>query len=274
MLKLTIIVVLYEKSRLESKTLRTIINQKNINRDEVYLTLNIYDNTATPQLDSHDISLFNSLFQKVNYYHDGFNHPLSNIYSKELKNTQSDYLLVLDDDTALPEQYLSKFYTSYQKSEDEDKAVFVPKVVVNKKPFSPYHSWLFFSINASDRLAVLNLDVYAINSGIFLPVSLLRCFDYPSYTKFYGTDTVLFEYINHRKIKIIIMDVIVCHDLSFHPEADLDRYVSSLLKVIVFWRAHYRKSLLKYLLLNVYTSYLIIKIFLKKHRFVNLFSVK
>nr|WGN91638.1 glycosyltransferase class 2 [Aeromonas sobria] len=272
MIKLTILVVLYEKTRLESKTLQSIVNQNNINGNEICITLNIYDNSEAPQLDNHDISFFNAFFQKVNYHHDGFNHPLSNIYTNELKNTQSDYLLVLDDDTALPEKYLYKFCMDLQKF--GEKTVFVPKVVVNKKPFSPYHSWLFFSINASDRFAALNLDTYAINSGIFLPVSLLKHFDYPDYAKFYGTDTVLFEYINHRKIKITIMDVIVFHDLSFHPEADLDRYISSLLKVIAFWKAHYRKSFLKYLLLNVYTGFLIVKIFLKKHRFVNLFSAK
>ncbi|MCH7371158.1 glycosyltransferase [Aeromonas sp. MR16] len=270
-LNLCVVVVIYNKSFFNSKTLQSLLYQKYV-KDYLYITLNIYDNSVDAKIKTNDIIALNENFSKVNYNHDGFNHPLSVIYEREFKKDGGDYVLLLDDDTTLPGNYFEAFFLQYKKY--GDGVVFVPRITINGKLFSPYHSWLFISKPINSNHQGQSHGISAINSGVYIPkTKKIESFKYPEYTTFYGTDTVLFEYINRENICIVTMGISVSHDLTFHPSSEIDKYMLSLSKVVCFWKAHYKKNIFSYIMLFFYLLFLTVKLSLKTRKFINLFNM-
>ncbi|PMG83498.1 glycosyltransferase [Vibrio breoganii] len=268
-ISLKIIVVLYNKRMGQSDSLLTLMKQ-DIDPN-VVIYLDIHDNSPVSHITSENIQLIkNTLKCEVNYNHDPSNSGISKIYANAIKSAAQkslDYVLMLDDDTCLPSSFIDTFYQA--KLTNKSEYIFVPKVYCNENHFSPYRArFVFTKPYDSIGLAQFN-NVSAINSGTFLPVNkIILEFRYPDYCDFYGTDTVLFEYANKKNIGIFVLDTILHHDLSFHPD-NTSKYLVSLDRVIKFWRRHYARGLSQ-LLLELYLILLSVKLSIKYKRVIKL----
>ncbi|UAL42639.1 hypothetical protein K8B83_17685 [Shewanella inventionis] len=270
-MNIKIVVVLFNKKLNESKTLVTLTSQVQAVLEKKH-QLNIYDNSKLPCLNSSDLKLLESNYY-VNYKHNKNNLPLSTIYKEQFDLLSSDeYLLLLDDDSKLPDDYISNFISTRKTLSSLSGIVFVPKVITHSSLISPYKSFFVFSKPYNSN--GFSEKVFAMNSGIFIPkFNDLNLFVYPEYAKFYGTDTVLFEFLHFRKVKIYVLDSYIQHDLSFHPDNDKVQYLSSLVKVICFWREHYSFGLISQFFFKVYLFMLSIKLSIKYKTLINLFNI-
>lgn len=268
-MRIKIVVVLFEKKLHESLSLSSLLKQENLSC--LNIDLNIYDNSPDACLSDDDIQELSKKYL-VSYKHTPENIPLSRIYGEEFSHYQdADYILLLDDDSKLPENYLCFFY-SQQKSKGRE-AVYVPKISVHNKLLSPYRSYFVFSNPIEYSFSGANNRLTAINSGVFVPLSYEQTlFKYPKYCQFYGTDSVLFEYFHKKSIDIYVLDAYIEHDLSFHPNSDEKTYLKSLNNVIRFWRAHYKKTVFWNVLLKVYMLFLSVKLSIKFRKIINLFK--
>lgn len=266
MVSLKVIVVLYNKGLDTSSSINSILKQVNI-KGVLDLSLSIYDNSPTAMINECDLSRIKARIN-TSYYHDGNNYGLNVIYETEFKNLVSDYLLILDDDTCLPENYLERFLLI--QKENNFGCIFVPNIIVHNKSISPYKSWLFLSRPVGVSFYGPCNNVCAINSGIFVPrIDVIKKYQYPHYAQFYGTDTVFFEFVKAKNIPIISMGISVEHDLSFHPKGDNDKYHSALFKVVRFWKSHYQKNKFHLMLLYFYLIYISVRETLKSKKIIN-----
>lgn len=269
-LKLKIVVVLFEKRFDSSKTLVSLLMQDY--SESISPSLCIYDNSSVKQLTNIDLKELNKKFI-VEYLHTPENKSLAAIYEDNFsKERHAHFFLLLDDDSQLPVNYLDVFYKEYNAHISEN--VFVPVVKVKNKIYSPYTEFFVLSRAVSEMSkGASDRNLTAINSGVFIKRELVETFHYPDYAQFYGTDTVLFEYIRKTKNAVHILPVDIDHDVSFHPEAEMEVYLRSLKQVTKFWNEHYvGKGITYRIFLYSYLIYLSFKNSLKTKSFINLFS--
>ncbi|WP_368168889.1 MULTISPECIES: glycosyltransferase [unclassified Aeromonas] len=266
MTSIKIVIVLYNKKIVDSASINSILKQK-YSKDNICVSLSIHDNSPLAMINDNELSEIGREL-KVSYIHDGNNNGLNVIYEAEFKNFDSDYILILDDDTSLPYDYLDKFHQAQQ--EFGTKSIFVPKVIVFDKLVSPYKSWLFFSRAIRDLVHGTCKNIYAINSGVFLPnIKEIKNYSYPPYVSFYGTDTVLFEYVHSADIPVVVMDSRIQHELSFHPKGNSEQYHRALFNVVRFWKSHYGKNIFHLIILYAYLFYLSFRESVKNKKLIN-----
>jgi hypothetical protein len=268
-MRIHITVVLFNKKLNESNTLISLISQDQSLFDSKY-NLTIYDNSQYPCLSVLELSELER-FYEIDYKHNMSNEPLSIIYKEQFDLLlEEEYLLILDDDSKLPNNYIVNFIETRSNLLNVGKVVFVPKVITHMSLISPYNSFFVFSrpLNANG----FHGNIFAINSGVFIPkLDELQIFRYPEYAKFYGTDTVLFEFFHKSNVNIFVLDIFIQHDLSFHPKNSKEVYLSSLFKVIDFWRSHYAVGFIMPFSLNIYLFLLSVKLSFKYKSLINLF---
>ncbi|MBX9564208.1 hypothetical protein LEO78_14025 [Aeromonas hydrophila] len=271
MLSLKAVIVLYNKKIADSASITSIFKQHSW-MENIKLSVSIYDNSENAMISESELLYLKTVLD-VNYIHDGSNRGLNVIYESEFRNLNTDYILLLDDDTFLPSNYLSIFFDSHNIN--ASNSIYVPKIYSFEKIISPYRTFLFLSKSIDNNISGVHRDIHAINSGVILPnINEIKCYQYPQYVKFYGTDSVLFDYINQLKIPIVVLDCKVNHDLSFHPLGDFDKYQKALRNVICFWREHYSSNTIHLAFLFCYLLYLSFKLSCKKRKLINLFKFK
>ncbi|PTO68216.1 hypothetical protein [Vibrio splendidus] len=272
-MKLVIIVVAFNKSVSESKSLLSLISQKNINKN-LCIDLHVYDNSPVKKIDVNDLVNSNHNFN-VDCVWDGRNKTLREIYSDVISscNSSVDYFLFLDDDSELNRSYISNFHSTYINEicgcNLSHRPVIIPKIVFNGSVYSPYKPFIFTSRPYEGSFGFVE-GLHAINSGIFVPNSpIIRKFAYPDYADFYGTDTVLFEFLNQKEYPVYYIDSEIDHDISFSIVNGFDVYIPRLKLVVKFWRSHYNKPHTR-MILELYILILSIKLSIKFRKIVYL----
>lgn len=208
---LAAVLVLYKCNIADSHSFRTFMRAVQVAGIEVPLL--IYDNSPLPQLT--DVSQMPG----VTYHHDSSNGGLVAAYNFASKGCESSgvkWLLLLDQDTALPETYLQVFLQTVPLAQPECVA-FVPRVRINGRVSSPKRFIL-----TRPRLSVSSTfsgpvreEIVAINSGMFVNVEHLRCSGgYPAH---YHLDAVDFWFCASAYAAgkyMHVLDSTVDHSLS------------------------------------------------------------
>ena len=127
---LLIILVVYKRRLEECEAFQSILK---MHKSGQLLNLFVYDNSPEPQ------RIFNYQGLSIIYKHDSQNSGLSkayNIGAVQAKNDKLDWILLLDQDTILPANILSKYHFAIH--ERPNIRLFVPILMLdNKKIFSP-----------------------------------------------------------------------------------------------------------------------------------------
>lgn len=179
----------------------------------VHVPLIVYDNSPEPQ------AVGSWLSAEVTYFHNASNGGLVGAYNFALdrcRATGVPWLLLLDQDTSLPEPYLRAFF-SVVRSASRECAAFVPRVRINGRLSSPKRFIL-----TRPRLPMkatftgqAREEIVAINSGMFVSVEHLRARgNYPSH---YWLDAVDFWFCADTYAcgkHLYVLDVSVDHVLS------------------------------------------------------------
>lgn len=216
-MKVTIValVVVYGIPPIQTPSIQSLIN---CSKSGCKLKIIIWDNSPTPQ--DHDIS---SHGIEAQYISTPENINLSTIYNSVISNyiEKEDYLLLLDQDSNLPYDFLFKNVEAVKSNSDVN--LFLPLVHANNRWVSPLSyicGWGKYW--KSPRLGLISPQgICAINSGMLISAKyLMRTFSgYDERLRFYGTDTqFMLEYMDTQS-NLYVVNSTLEHDLSFFSDA-------------------------------------------------------
>ncbi|MGL4446937.1 MAG: glycosyltransferase family 2 protein [Aeromonas sp.] len=134
-MKKTFLIIFYNKSWFESDTLNSLIRSE-VDFSECELVL--WNNG--PQINnSNDLAGIKSKFKQIITYQSQINFSLSRIYNYVIERHADDYLIILDHDTGLSDQYLTDV-VAYSGA-----SLAVPRVVLKNN--NPQREELYNSFN-------------------------------------------------------------------------------------------------------------------------------
>lgn len=243
-MKITMVVVLYKLKPEESKTFQTlkqIIEFKNGSFKEIELIL--YDNSPT----KHDFTPLHYEGIHITYYHDPRNLGIAAAYNyawSVAKGNNSKWLLLLDHDTELTQEY---FHSIHNLSDIPEKVVaIVPKINSENMMISPVYSDTLRPLKEERPTAgVQDRSVMAINSGALLSVDFIN--EMNGFNEDFALDYLdhwIFFKIYEKERKVLLLDVSLEHELSVldYTRVSLQRYQSILDSEVKFYR-NYKKEL-------------------------------
>lgn len=193
---LNALIVIYNKSCIESTTFKFISNySKKIN-------IIVFDNST--------IDYGNKEYCEANgisYYTVNKNIGLSRAYNfvlNKIKLDKSDYLLILDDDTTLNDEYIKEVLESINENNAD---ILLPIVMSNKKIISPSNIQFECRVKQIENLDEINLNkITAINSGMVVRTSV---YNYVLYNEDMFLDYVDHDFmskIREKRMKIKILN--------------------------------------------------------------------
>lgn len=237
---MTAVVVLYRLRPAQSPTIATLARSYQLLRqDRLKLELFIYDNS--PQSQPLDVRLPFA----HRYVHDPLNGGLAAAYNLALYSDPQDperWLLLLDQDTALPEDFLEQSLKALEKiGPDQQVAAAVPRIFQEGRPISP-------AIITTGRVSpvkeigegIAREGLTAINSGVLVRKNFLR--EIKGFNPKFKLDYLdhwLFSEIGRIGKSVYVTGAVVKHDLSVsHIESRVskDRYLSILDSETLFYR--------------------------------------
>jgi len=224
-MKICAVVVLYTCLIKDSKTLNSLLLnfEKEVSLFEKF-KLVIYDNGANDQNASAKMP-----FGYI-YFHNPKNEGLAVAYNFALKEASDegyDWLLLLDQDSFLPTNFVSQLFLHLTKvSENESITAIVPKMRYQNFIFSPSQI-LFGGISRPiDRnfIGIYTGNVFAIGSGSLVKVSFMN--QVYGFNEFFWIDFLdrwLYKVISKSGGKVYVSDIIIDHELSI---LNYDKYMN------------------------------------------------
>ncbi|WP_066055806.1 glycosyltransferase [Robertmurraya korlensis] len=245
-MKITLVVVLYKKTLMESKTINTLLNSsfgKAELKDSVQII--IYDNS--PEKQSVDSEVFTGL--DVRYIHDNRNMGLATAYNLALESSithKSEWLLLLDHDTDITEDYANEIL-GLEKL-DESVVAVVPKIISNDVMISPVYSETLRPLQ-TDRpdVGLQEIPVMAINSGSLIKVDFLKKIG--GFNLQFPLDYLdhwLFHKVFDQGGKVWVLHSTLTHDLSVmdYNQISLPRHKSIIDSEVYFYK-NFKTSMYK-----------------------------
>lgn len=218
-MKLLALIVVYGCEPIETPSICSLVRCW---RGEPNLRIIIWDNSPIP----HEVD-WNTLDQNGEYVSTPENLGLSTIYNRVIEQhlQQGEHLLLLDQDSELPTDFLKKVATAIDMHPSVD--LFLPMVRANNRWASPVTYFCGWGRQWRSGMAgsMSSKRVCAINSGMIISSSYLHG-SFPGYDerlRFYGTDTqFMLDYMDNRT-QLHVLDTIIMHDLSFFSGPSVKR---------------------------------------------------
>lgn len=224
-MNIIIVVVLYNCLLSKSNTVQSLMaipfnkNSKGFNVKVI-----IYDNgldCPQEQLPSHD---------HIEYFASSVNRGLSAAYNyalREARETNADWLLLLDQDTKLPVDYFENLYEAVSADALNPNIVaVVPKMHYQDVFFSPSKVLYAGIMRPLDQsfLGVYGKEIFAICSCSLLRVDFLK--EIGGFSQDYWLDSLdrwLYKKVYILKRQVLVTDIVVEHELSV---MDFDKFIS------------------------------------------------
>jgi glycosyltransferase involved in cell wall biosynthesis len=236
----TAVIVLYRLAINESPAFRSVMDAREMLNPRIG-TVNVllWDNSPTPQWQL-------SLREGVQYVSDPRNSGLAQAYNRALESAieqRSDWLITLDQDTAIPLDYFLKMASAADAATQyAGVGAIVPQIEAEGKIVSPNH----FVFGAIPRwyprgyCGVPRQPVFAFNSASMLSVAaLLQVGGYDPWFWLDNSDAQIFSRLHqHGKRVFIAGNTLVRHEFSMKnltQRMSAERYRNVLLAESAFW---------------------------------------
>ena len=223
------LVVLYEQDFKTSITLKSLIKIQNL---LINSSVFIWDNSVLPQTNYTEINSQFPKIEKVEYYTNSNNTPLSTIYNYMLDKKVSDfnYITLLDHDTNLTENFIKELLDTTNQN---NYNLILPKIYYNEKIVSPAKLYYFlgFHFNEITINKISTKYLTAINSGMTIKTSYIsdHKFRYDENLKFYGTDDYFMKTFQKNCKYVYVLNSKIYHTLNYYSDEQLSKKV---------WRFH------------------------------------
>jgi GT2 family glycosyltransferase len=253
-MKITIVIVVYKTLINQSTTFHSLLRV--INEDITLfkdISIVIYDNGPEKQV--FDLSPFEGV--EIIYQHDPRNLGIAVAYNYAwslAKKNESQWLLLLDHDTSITEQYIKDIFNLPNLT--EDIVAVVPQVHSRKTMVSPVYSHSIRPLQIDrPKPGLQDQPIMAINSATLLRITFLN--EIGGFNEDFPLDYLdhwlFFEIYSNGK-KVFLLNTTLEHDLSVmdYSKISLNRYKSILNSEINFYKNYkrdlytaYKKQLMK-----------------------------
>ncbi len=239
-LRATVAIVLYRIAPADSPALQSVLKAiGKLPPLDAEVRIMLWDNSPGPQRD-------HALPDSVSYTRDPDNSGLANAYNRALEaaiHQQSEWLITLDQDTAVPLDYFVKMASAANLcTQFAGVGAVVPQIEADGRMLSPNH----FLFGASPRwyrsgyTGVPYEVAFAFNSGAMLSVSVLQQVGgYDPWFWLDDSDAQIFSRLQqHGKRVYIAGDIQVQHEFSMKNMSQRmspGRYRNALLAESAFW---------------------------------------
>lgn len=230
--QITAVIVIYEKKLNEVSSLTSL---KEAVDQQLLSEVLIYDNSRERQSDA----LFKG---SLTYRHDSSNSGLATAYNLALemaKINQSQWLLLLDQDTELTLSYFEELVT---KSASPEIGGCLPVIQSKGRQISPVYVDDYISINSQNvNSGLCTKPLMAINSGAALSVQAMM--DIGGFNQEFPLDYLdhwLFWRLNQAGKHYYVLNQVLEHDLSVldYSQVSLKRY-ESIIQSETLYYTHY-----------------------------------
>jgi len=223
--KIVIVIVLYKKPIEECVSYRTL--KECIKSQDIRYKLLIYNNSPEYELpDSEEAIVINS-------DHNGRLLPAYNYAWKYALAEGYQWLLLLDQDSELSEDYFSCLSDFLRRMTDDSIVAVVPKLVDRNQVLSPRKiSSVGWWENALQHTGIQSGRIVAFNSLSLLNVNFIQTIS--GFSDKYPLDMLDHWYYNQiflLKKKVYVLDCMINHNLSFQNyerDVDLERHTEFL----------------------------------------------
>lgn len=220
------VVVVYNCELNETKTLKSLLRNFAIDPHGFsHFKLTIYDNSASAQTENLDIPF------AYEYFHDPRNEGLAVAYNYAFKNSVDrgdQWLLLLDQDSVLPETFMANLFRDLQLVTGQDSiAAVVPKMRYLDKIFSPtrvFYGGIVRAIDPRHTGVYEHKNAFAIGSGSVIRISFLR--QIRGFNEIFWMDCLdrwLFFMIGKMGRKVYVTASVIEHELSV---MDFDKFMN------------------------------------------------
>lgn len=227
--RIAFIVVLYKIDPIDSETLKSIESWNGSEND----VLLVWDNSKRGfDLDKCDVGI------ECRVFHTGENRPLSNIYNTLVTSVESDFYVILDDDSTLNNEY---FLALKEFCSRGDARVGLPMIEFNNEVISPgiVLGVKGRKIKKAELLSgPKNGALVGMMSGTVISEDVFNTgVRFDERLTFYGVDTKFFVDVSKRNIPVSILDVTIKHDSALRGNmAANSEYLNRLRSLVGAWK--------------------------------------
>lgn len=231
-MKILAIMVAYNQDILSSKTFQSLKDALAKHDIEDIFSFLIYDNSLTPQNVDWEVAA------PMSYKHDPTNAGLAKAYNYALDAGMSnscDWLLLLDQDSTLPEDFVTKLIDiTKQINVDENIVAIVPRVRCLGKMVSPSvvkFGGCFRPVDAAIK-GDCHCQITSINSGTMIRSSFMKSIGgFNTLFRLDYLDHWVFSSIYSNNKRAFVSESVVEHELSimdYDSWMNVERYESIL----------------------------------------------
>lgn len=225
MKQIKILIVLYNKTILDSETCVSLIDSKELlaHISEVI----IWDNSNKP-LSKEEVESYRSQLIDVDiaYIYKGKNVFLSEIYNNIIDFIDDNgLLLIFDHDSVVPSSYFIELFDLSMQYTDIN--LFLPRIYYDNNLLSPAKLFFFvgrYFTNLKNG-ACKTKHLTAINSGMAIRCRYLKTefSGYNTNIRFYGTDNDFMYKYAHNNQYACVMKTEIEHKLDYYEEKNMKR---------------------------------------------------
>jgi GT2 family glycosyltransferase len=206
---LCVVVVLYNCTINSSSTCRSILQQTFIEPNDTFV---IYDNSPSSDLGSHTPRGWEIVVDPNN----GGLFTAYNFAVSRAKSKGCPWVLLLDQDTELPSDFLATVHEDLLRMQKEtDVVAIVPTVKAGNRQVSPMLPRLGREIPFDRRSIVESSWLWAINSGTCLRIDFIESIG--GFSSLFWLDFLdhwLFKMINNSRKRVYVSNMVLQHELS------------------------------------------------------------
>lgn len=219
-LKILLLVVLYKTDVLDSETIKTIQNQK---QSDAITEIIIWDNSPEA-IDDSRLQLVKEILGNCIYISTPENTSLSKLYNHVITNYHFDYILLLDQDTGIPENYFNEILQYVKHFPDIN--LFLPIVKNDNLIVSPGSFRYFKGKHWDSPISGLisSKNTLAVTSGMLISWNYFAKHNYrfDERLNLYGIDTkFMLDYAKKEKT-LFVSPIAFAHNSALwsNPPAD------------------------------------------------------
>ena len=211
-LMLYALVVIYNKKCIDSKTLNNLLKYKE------KIKIVIYDN-STKDFENEEFCKQ----EKIMYYTKRKNVGLSKAYNyviSQIKYDKEDYIIILDDDTELNDEYFSEVFSKVKNTQAD---ILLPIVKSNNQIISP--SLIQFGcrvIQLQDLNCIDINKITAINSGMVIKMKVFESTKYCEKIFLDYVDHYFMKEIREKQYNIKVMDSCIMQNFSRNEKQSIE----------------------------------------------------
>ena len=204
-MRLDVVLVVYNQSIDDIKSIEELQHSNYIQR------IIICDNSDKPN-NNHEVA---KEYTKVLYHSMGGNKGLSVAYNAAVKECESEYVLILDDDTTYTNAILREVDRFVESNEAD---VYLPVVISGKIIMSPCKRGKY-RISAFRSTEMIEQPLSAINSGMIVKTGIYEMIHYRDDLFLDMIDHAFMDDVRKNNFSVAIMENVVIHQ-DYSRETD------------------------------------------------------